>query len=519
MRIPPRYAIALTAALGMLMGVLDNTIVNVALVPMAQALNANLGAIQWVVTGYFLAQAAVIPVAGYFGNRFGIKRLFILALVAFTLGSLLCGLARNEAMLIVFRVVQGLGGGALFPLGQAIVFGAFERNERAAASALISIPILLAPAFGPTLGGWLTVAFSWEAIFLINIPVGVLAVWMANRILPADNLPAQQLRSRFDYTGLILCTLGVMAVVFAFTLVSEPQPGTQTPLNPQGTLYGWGYWLVWALLGLGVVLLAAFAVYELRHDDPVLDLRIFTHSDFTLSSLVTWLISVVIFGSLLLLPIFLQQVRLPNLNALDAGLALMPQGLAAAVGITISGQLYNRLGVRNLVLIGAALLLFSSWELSRLTPSTSGWDMLPWLVLRGLGFGMSLIPVQTRALEAVSGPALAKASSLFNVTRQIASSIGVAAVVTLFVQRSAVHMASLQTSLPPGSTPDLSSPAAQAALAQMAAQAGTSATNDVFMYVTWGCAILLLLSLVLPGRSRYGEASTSDHSVRPVLSE
>ncbi|NJO84551.1 MAG: DHA2 family efflux MFS transporter permease subunit [Blastochloris sp.] len=294
-----KYAIALTAALGLIMAVLDNTIVNVALFPMATGLNASLSAIQWVITGYFLAQAAVIPVAGYLSNLVGIKRLFIICLALFTASSLLCGMAQDATTLIVFRIIQGLGGGALFPLAQAIAFGAFPSEERAAASAVVSIPVLLAPAFGPTLGGFLTVRFGWEYIFLINVPIGILAVLLAWRTLPADKQPSNQARGGFDYVGLALVTLGVLAVVFAFTLVSEPRPGTITALNPQGELYGWGYWLVWVILATGVLTLAAFAVYELRfRSDPVLDLRLFERYDYTIGSAVIWCNAIIVFGSL-----------------------------------------------------------------------------------------------------------------------------------------------------------------------------------------------------------------------------
>ncbi|MCU0495155.1 MAG: MFS transporter, partial [Chloroflexaceae bacterium] len=181
-----RYAIALTAALGLFMSVLDNTIVNVALFPMAQALGSDLGTIQWVVTAYFLAQAAVIPIAGYFSVRFGQRRIFLVCLACFTVGSLLCGLAQDATALIIFRVIQGLGGGALFPVAQALAFGAFDDEQRGASSALVGIPVLLAPAFGPTLGGWLTDSYGWASIFLINIPVGVLALALGWRIIPAD---------------------------------------------------------------------------------------------------------------------------------------------------------------------------------------------------------------------------------------------------------------------------------------------------------------------------------------------
>ncbi len=507
MKPPNKYAVALTAALGLFMAVLDNTIVNVALTPMATSLNASLSSIQWVITGYFLAQAAIIPAAGYFSNIFGMKRVFILCLAFFTLGSLMCGLAQNETMLIIFRVLQGLGGGALFPLAQAIAFAAFPPAERAGASAVVGIPVLLAPAFGPTIGGLLTVNFGWEYIFFVNVPIGIIAIFLAWRVFPADNLAENRRRGNFDYVGLSLSILGVLAVVYAFSLVSQSQPGTETPANPRGDIYGWGYWLVWVLIGVGTALLAAFAFYELKvSKDPVLDLRLFKKYNFTIASILTWFTAIVVFGSLFMLPIFLEQVRTPNLSALDAGLALMPQGLAAAVAVALGGRFYNKLGPRTLVIIGSVLLIFSSWQLTQLTPTTDGVALMPWLILRGLGFGLTAIPVQTLALQAVSGPDLPKASSLFNVCRQIFSSIGIAGLATLFVQQTSLHVGELrdaaQRGLPAGATLNPNSPQAQAALATLRSNAGTSAMNDVFLFVTVGTVFVLLLALALPNRAK-----------------
>ncbi len=496
-----RYAVALTAALGLFMAVLDNTIVNVALTPMAKALNTSLNDIQWVIAGYFLAQAAIIPVAGYFANRFGAKRLFIISLTMFTIGSFLCGLAPNVTMLIIFRVLQGIGGGALFPLATAIAFSAFPPAERGGASAVVGIPVLLAPVFGPTIGGFLTDSFGWEYIFFVNVPVGIIAVFLAMRIIPQDNIAEEQAERRrsFDYVGLGLSILGVLAVVYAFTLVNQTIPGTETAFNPRGASYGWGYGWVWATLGAGIALLIAFAVYELRvSKDPVLDLRLFKNYDFTVSSVISWINAIVVFGSLFMLPVFLEQVRIPHLSPTDAGLSLMPQGIAAAIATAIGGALYRRIGPRPLVVAGSVLLLISSWLLTSLTPTSDGFSIMPALIVRGFGFGLTLVPVQTLALQNITGPALAKASSLFNVTRQIFSSIGIAAITTLFVQQTLSHA----PSRPVGITPNLSNPAVQTAIANAQAQAGTAGMNDVFWYVTIGTVVLLLVSFALPSKSR-----------------
>ncbi len=495
------YAIALTAALGLFMAVLDNTVVNVALTPMATALNTTLQGIEWVVTGYFLSQAAVIPMAGYISNRVGIRRMFIICIGLFTAASLLCGLAQNETMLIAFRVLQGLGGGMLFPLSQSISFGAFPPERRAAASAVVGVPVLLAPAFGPTIGGILTDTFGWSAIFLVNVPVGVIAIILALTIIPADQPATQVARRSFDAPGLILSLIGVVAVVYAFTLVSQTQPGSETALNPRGELYGWGYWPVWALLLFGIAMLVAFALYELRHPDPVLDLRLFRSANFRTGSMITWVTAMVVFGSLFLIPVFLEQVRLPHLTALDAGLALMPQGICAAIAVVLCGRLYDRVGVRTLVMVGAGFLIVSSWGLTTLTPSSGVTELLPWIALRGFGFGFANIPVQTLAMQAITGRALPKASSLFTASRQIFSSIGIAIVTTLFVQQTAAHATTLAANLPAGTSPDA------AARDQLLAQAGTNALNDVFLLVTACVVLVLVLAFVLPSRKAQAAAA------------
>ena len=216
------------------MGVLDNTIINIALIPISTDLKVSLTTIQWLVTGYFLSQAAVIPVAGYLGNLFGTKRVFLLSLAFFTIGSLLCGIAGDPTLLIIFRVLQGIGAGALFPLGQTLALNPFEPEERGAATALIVGPVLLGPVFGPILGGWINDSFGWHYLFLINVPIGIIAVTLGLRILPDDKPDVATKQGRFDYVGLVLSTLGVVAVVYAFTLINQVDPATVTAQNPPG---------------------------------------------------------------------------------------------------------------------------------------------------------------------------------------------------------------------------------------------------------------------------------------------
>jgi MFS transporter, DHA2 family, multidrug resistance protein len=487
MKQPSKYMIAWTAAFGMFMGVLDSTIVNVALVPMSVSLKADLGSIQWVITAYFLVLAGVIPIAGYLGNRYGIKRFYLICLALFTLGSMLCGFAPSLEWLIIFRVIQGFGGGGLFPLAQTIALGAFQPQERASASAIIGTSALLAPILGPTVGGLLTDTLGWQYIFFVNLPIGLVALFMVWRIVPSDPVRNAKTLGRFDFIGLVLVVSGTLLIVYAFTLVSEIVPGSVSAQQPRGDVYGWGYWLVWLLMGLGIALLAIFAFYELRVSDPVLDLRLFKDYAFTTASLVTLFVAMAIFGSFYLLPVFLQQVRTPSFTALETGLVLLPAGIASTIAVMLSGKFfYNRWGARNLLVMGSVFLIVGTWGLTNLTPQSDFWALLFWIVIRGFGFGFTFVPSQTRAMQEIAGAALPKASSLLNILRQIFSSIGTAITATLFLQQTNVHIRELQG----GQT------------ANIGTQAATMAVNDVFFLVTIASVIVLFLSFAVPGRMR-----------------
>ena len=500
-----KYIIALIAALGLFPVVLDTTIVSIGLVPIANAMQSDLNTVQWILTGYLLALAISVAAGGYLGNRFGVKRLFLLGVALFTLFSLLSGLAPNMELLIAFRVLQGLGGGFLVTLAQVLAFEQFATEERARASAVYAVPLLLAPILGPIVGGYLIDNFEWPSIFYINVPVGALIVLLGLLLLPADKERSNEERARFDWPGLALVAAGVGAIIYAVKVVTETQPGSITPLNPMGSVYGWGYWPVWAWLGGGALLLAAFAVYALFFSaSPVLDLRLYGRRDFLSSTLVYVAASVLTFGGLMLIPIFLEQVRLPNLSALDTGLTLVPLGAAALLAVIVCARLYNTLGPRVLVIAGSALSALGAWQLSNLTPTSGGPEIWPWLVVVGFGLGMATVPVQTLALQRLSGATLAKGTSLFTTARFIFGSVGTAVLTTLFIQQATAHGDTLKAaalrSLPVGTVPDPSSPLVQEAIKQLAAQAGTMGMNDVLGYVAVGAALMILLALLLPGR-------------------
>jgi len=434
MRLEYKWQAAIVTALGLFMAVLDNTIVSVALPQMAKAFNTDLPTIAWVATAYFLAQAAVIPVTGYLSDRIGTKTVFLTALALFTLGSGLCAIAPGKELLIAFRVIQGIGGGALFPMAFAIVFRVFPPTERGPASAIISVPVLLAPAFGPTIGGYLTTTFDWSAIFTVNLPFGVVALVLGFLVLrgrKAENEASGEVqieKKPFDVLGLALAMLGFTALVYGIS-----EAGTK----------GWGDMQVVIFLIAGAVLLIGFTITELLVSDPVMDLRLFLNYTFTISNVLMWVLGAFLFGSLFLLPYFFENLQ--GKTPLTAGETLISQGLAAAVAVAVGGRLYNRVGPRTLATIGLALITIGTYGFTQLDASTTGLALQPWLIVRGLGLGLTNLPLQTLALSVVSNRAMARASSLVNVTRQVFSAVGVAVLTSYLTQQINTHINTVKT--------------------------------------------------------------------------
>jgi EmrB/QacA subfamily drug resistance transporter len=426
MRVDYKWRAAIVVAIGLFMAVLDITIVSVALPQMQAYFHTNRDTITWVATAYLLAQAAVIPITGFISDRVGTKLVFLVALTLFTVGSALCAFSPTEGWLIAFRVFQGIGGGALFPVAFAIIFRVFPPTERGAASALIGVPVLLAPAFGPTIGGFFTQTFDWRAIFLINVPVGVVAFIGSLLVLHGgareraeSGLGAAPARQRFDIAGLVLSMVGFTALVYGIS---------------EAALSSWSDRTVVISLVTGSVLLVAFVINELVVADPVMDVRLFGNYTFAAANLLTWVVSGFLFASIYLLPIFYQNVQ--GHSPLQSGEFVIVQGLGAAFATVIAGRLYNQVGPRGLVSFGFILVTVGTYGLTKLSVNTTWQSMQIWLLVRGLGLGFTNIPLQTLAVSVVSNRAMARASSLINVTRQVFGAVGITVLTTIFVQQT-----------------------------------------------------------------------------------
>ncbi len=417
--VPYKWLVLAVAVVGVFMSVLDSTIVNIAVPSLIGSFQARVSDVQWVITGYLLALGASIPITAYLADRYGIKPVYIGALIAFTLTSALCGLAQNLPMLIAFRILQGLAGGGLMPLSLALTFRAFPPAEVGRAMGYSGVPILFAPAIGPTLGGYLVEFVSWRFIFFINLPIGLIGIAIAVAWL--KDYRAEQ-RPQLDVPGVALCVAGTVSLLYG---VAEAGSA------------GWGSGQVLLPLLAGVAMLCLLVFVELRSANPLLELRLFERPAFALPVVITWLSSLALFGGTFLLPLFFENLH--GYTAFQAGMLLLPQALASAVAMPIGGRMFDRGGSRLPTLLGFALLVGATALLLWMNADTA-W---PWiaviLTVRGFGMGLGMMSTTTAAMVAGRGVSEARVSALVSITRQIASALSVALLATVLQARVTAH--------------------------------------------------------------------------------
>jgi EmrB/QacA subfamily drug resistance transporter len=470
--------VAGVVVLGAIMSILDITVVNVAL-PTFQSVFAEsadqpiaYSTVAWTVTAYTLALATVIPLTGWAADRFGTKRLYMLALVLFTAGSALCAAATSIEMLIGFRVLQGLGGGMLMPLGMTIMTRAAGPKRMGRLMAILGVPMLLGPILGPILGGWLIQNASWHWIFLINLPIGLIAVVYAARALAADSpKPSESL----DVLGVLLMSPGL--ALFLFGVSSIPARGTMNAPR------------VYVPMALGVVLIAFFVWHTFRPQHPLLDLRLFRNRNLTVATTTMFLFAAAFFGGLLLVPTYFQAVR--GESTLHAGLLVAPQGIGAMLTMPIAGALSDRVPVGRIVPFGLLLIIGGMFSLTQISSTTPYSLLIAALFVMGLGMGATMMPIMTSALKTLSSHEVARGSTLLNIVQQIASSIGVAVMSVLLtnnLKESALAGPATATWRDPSLIDKLGG---QAAVTKGLAEAGAA-----FASTYWVAASLVALTIV-----------------------
>lgn len=427
-----KYLIAFAVVLAALMQVIDSSIVNVALPDMMGNLGASLDEIAWVSTGYILASVIVIPLTGWLGEFFGRKRYFVGSIIIFTVSSFLCGASHSLAELVFWRVVQGLGGGALMTVSQAVLFESFPRKEAGTAMALFGLGVMVGPTIGPTLGGFLTDNYGWPWIFYINIPLGILAAIM---IIGYVHDPEYQRRPpSIDYIGIALLAMSVGSLQYLLENGQrEDWFDSRAMITLAATSVVTGVVLVWR---------------ELTVDHPVIDFRVLRHRQMWVGTLLGVVMGVGLFASVFTLPVFLQGNL--RMTAQQTGIILLPGALATAMSMAVVGRLTNKFDARILITIGALLFAGAMLKLARITGESGGSDFFWALVMRGVGLGMMFVPLTTITLAELDVRELAQGTGLYNFFRQLGGSLGIAAIATLLSHYTAQFRAILAEHLATG---------------------------------------------------------------------
>ena len=409
----------LVVVVGTFMSILDSSIVNVALPKMMSVFSASTQQISWVLTGYMLTMGIVIPLTGYLGDTFGYKKLYIFALTVFTFGSALCGFAWSTNSLVVARVIQGIGGGMIIPVGMSMIFQIVPVAKRGMALGIWGIAAMAAPAIGPTLSGFIVQYLDWRLIFTINIPVGIVGVTLAIFILRETTIIPNK---KFDLGGALTVAIGLFALLYGLSKVSAD---------------GWNSATVVVLLITAVIFLTTFVFIELNHSDPLMDLRILKYFPFTLSMLISVITTFAMFGGVFLVPLYMQNLR--GLTAMQTGLIMFPSAIATGIMMPISGRLFDRYGAKWLTITGLSILIVSTYALTRLGVDTSTDYIKYVLIIRGIGIGLCMMPTQTSGMNAIPIHLTGRASALSNTIRQVVGSMGIAIISTLVQNRMTFH--------------------------------------------------------------------------------
>jgi DHA2 family multidrug resistance protein len=408
------WMIAVAVMFGTFMEVLDTTVVNVSLPHIAGSLSVTPEEATWALTSYLVANAIVLPITGWLANYFGRKRLLMFAVVGFTASSFMCGFAPNLAWLVLFRIVQGLTGGVLQPVSQAVMLEAFPPAQRGKAMGFWGLGIVVAPMLGPVLGGWLTDNYSWRWVFYINIPVGIASIIMTKMFI-FDPAYIRRSAAKVDAWGIGMLAVGIGAL--------------QVVLD-KGQQEDWfsSNWIT-SLAGLSLLMLLLFIIHELRTADPVLHLRVFKERTYATGVLLMTTLGFVLYGSLVLLPLFLQTVL--GYPAIEAGIAMAPRGLGSFIAMPIVGFLTAKVDARKLLvvgLIGGSITLFM---LGSLNLQIGYWDIFWPQFFQGLTMGLIFVPLTTVTMSLIAREEMGNATSLFNLMRNMGGSVGIAAIATM----------------------------------------------------------------------------------------
>jgi DHA2 family multidrug resistance protein len=428
------WIITAAVMLATFMEVLDTTIVSVALPHIAGSLSASTDEATWVITSYLVSNAIVLPASGWFARYFGRKRFLITCIILFTISSFVCGISGNLAMLIIARIIQGAGGGALQPLSQSIIMESFPPEKRGMAMAAFAIVVVVAPILGPTMGGFLTDHYTWRWAFYINLPIGVLAVFMTNMFVEDPPYIRDAKPGKIDAVG-----FGLMALSLA----------TLQVILDRGQEVDWfsAPWIGWFSV-ISVASLIAFGIRETRIAEPIVNLRVFRDRNFLVGTVLIFMVGLALYSAITMLPLFLQ--TLMGYPALQSGIAVSPRGLGAFLTMPLIGYLTGKVDARKLIGAGFTIVGISLWQFSGIDLEISVWSIIWPSILTGVGLSMLFVPLSTTAIGTLKQEEIGNASGIFNLMRNVGGSVGISLVTTLLVRKAQLHQNEMAAHLVPG---------------------------------------------------------------------
>ncbi|WP_279389486.1 DHA2 family efflux MFS transporter permease subunit [Mammaliicoccus sciuri] len=490
-----RNKILVAMMFGMFIAILNQTLLNVALPVINNEFSISASTGQWLMTGFMLVNGILIPISAFLISKYSYRRLFLIAMTLFTVGSIICALSFNFPMMMTGRVIQAVGAGVLMPLGSNVFMTIFPPEKRGAAMGTLGIAFILAPAIGPTLSGWIVQNYHWNVMFYGMFAIGLVAIFISFfwfRIYQKTSNPKP------DVQGIIFSTLGFGLLLYGFSEAGND---------------GWTSLTVSLSLIIGIIFTALFVIREVRMKNPMLDMSALKYSGFTLTTIINVIVTMSLFGGMILLPIYLQNLR--GFTPLDSGLLLLPGSLIMGFMGPIAGKMLDSFGIKPLALIGLTIMTFATWELTQLNMDTPYTTILVIYIVRSFGMSFIMMPIMTAGMNSLPQRLIPHGNAISNTVRQLAGSIGTAILVTVMTQNTTSHLANMSDNM------DSTNPMIQEQIKALSdsvggQEAGTTALftyfnklatvqgiNDAFWIATLFSVIALILSLFLKGKSHY----------------
>lgn len=479
---------------GMFIAILNQTLLNVALPKINTEFNISASTGQWLMTGFMLVNGILIPITAYLFNKYSYRKLFLVALVLFTIGSLICAISMNFPIMMVGRVLQAIGAGVLMPLGSIVIITIYPPEKRGAAMGTMGIAMILAPAIGPTLSGYIVQNYHWNVMFYGMFIIGIIAILVG---FVWFNLYQYTTNPKADIPGIIFSTIGFGALLYGFS-----EAGNK----------GWGSVEIETMFAIGIIFIILFVIRELRMKAPMLNLEVLKFPTFTLTTVINMVVMLSLYGGMILLPIYLQNLR--GFSALDSGLLLLPGSLIMGLLGPFAGKLLDTIGLKPLAIFGIAVMTYATWELTKLNMDTPYMTIMGIYVLRSFGMAFIMMPMVTAAINALPGRLASHGNAFLNTMRQLAGSIGTAILVTVMTTQTTQHLSAFGEEL------DKTNPVVQDHMRELASQYGgqegamkvllqfvnklatVEGINDAFIVATIFSIIALILCLFLQSNKK-----------------